>query len=283
MEIDYLADNQVFPYGELPDDILLHRLRAVIGTAIELLRPDAVVVACNTASTIGLSALRSWFDLPFVGCVPPIKWAGEISRTRVVGLLATAATVRRPYLRALRERFAPDCTLLAHGARGLADLAEAAFRGHVPDGPALRREVAALFEQDGGERIDAVGIGCTHYSFLMDALVRASPRPVRWLDPAGAVARQALAVLDARTHVGPGPATGTASSDRAGRAFFTATPFEPDRVAAGLARFGYRDGFLPFRITGLVSAGAADGVGGDGGEQVAYLAGGEDRQRLAGP
>ncbi|ACI49857.1 glutamate racemase [Gluconacetobacter diazotrophicus PA1 5] len=230
VSLDYLADNAVYPYGEQPDTDLIRRIVALIGQAIDALDPDLVVIACNTASTLALPALRERYALPFVGCVPPIKWAAELSRTRTIGLLATRATVRRPYLGDLQRRYAPDCTLLAHGARGLADLAECAFRGHAIATDAIDRELDALFGQPGGAAIDVVGIGCTHYTFLMDRLRAASPPGTIWLDPAEAVARQAATVL--------GP-LGTAAPARPARAFFTAAPAEPERLAAAIAPLGY--------------------------------------------
>ncbi len=232
--IDYLADNAVFPYGELPDAVLVARVLELLDVAIDRLRPDAVVVACNTASTTALDALRARHALPFVGCVPPIKWAAAVSRTRHIGLLATSATVRRPYLRALQARFAPDCTLLAHGARGLADIAEAAFRHRPIDRDAIRRELDGLFNQPGGDRIDVVGISCTHYSFLLEPLQALSPVDVTWLDPAAAVARRTRTVLDELPSGGAGGATGGQ-----GRAWFTGPAQDPDRLQAGLAGFGY--------------------------------------------
>ena len=226
--IDYLADNAVFPYGELADDVLVERVCAVVGAAIERLRPALVVVACNTASTIALDALRARFAVPFVGCVPPIKWAAEISRTRHIGLLATAATVRRPYLRDLQDRYAPDCRLIAYGARGLADLAEAAFRGHPPDPDAIRRELDRMFGQPGGDRIDVVGLGCTHYGVLLPTLRALSPVGIAWLDPAAAVARRAAAM-----------AGEAGTGDGGGRAWFTAPPNEEAELLGALAGLGY--------------------------------------------
>ena len=229
--IDYLADNAVFPYGELPDAVLVGRVAALLGAAIDRLRPDAVVVACNTASTVALEALRARYAVPFVGCVPPIKWAAATSRTRHIGLLATAATVRRPYLADLQRRHAPDCTLIAHGARGLADIAEAAFRRRPIDREAIRRELDGLFGQPGGDRIDVVGIGCTHYSVLLTALRALSPPGITWLDPAAAVARRAEAVLADM----PGRAAGV----RGGETWFTGPPQDEAPLLAGLAGFGY--------------------------------------------
>ncbi len=235
--ITMLADNACYPYGEMPDAALVARVEQVIGSAIRDLAPDAVVIACNTASTVALGALRARFGLPFIGCVPPIKWAASLSRSRHIGLLATRATVRRRYLSDLARRFAPDCRLIAHGARGLADLAEAAFRGVAIDRGAVRGEVETLFGQEGGAAIDIVCIGCTHYSFLLEALRDAAPAGVAWLDPAQAVARRTETVLAGLCR-GPGGAGG-------GEALFTARPDLPDALREALLLRGYR-GFSLF-------------------------------------
>ena len=235
--ITMLADNAFYPYGEVADAALVARIEDVIGRAIGQFAPDAIVIACNTASTVALASLRRRFDLPFIGCVPPIKWAATLSRSRHIGLLATAATVRRPYLRDLARRFAPDCTLIAYGARGLADLAEAAFRGQAVDPDAIEAELAGLFGQEGGMAIDTVCIGCTHYSFLLDALRDRSPAGIVWLDPAEAVARRTEAVLAGLSLENPG--TG------GGEALFTAQPSRGDLLGPTLAHFGY-DGFSLF-------------------------------------
>ena len=231
--ITMLADNAFYPYGEVTDAALVARIEHVVGEAIRRFAPDAVVIACNTASTVALAALRTRFDLPFIGCVPPVKWAASISRTRHIGLLATAATVRRPYLSDLARRFAPDCRLIAHGARGLADMAEAAFREQPIDRVALRCELDALFGQEGGGAIDVVCIGCTHYSFLLDALRDASPAGIVWLDPAEAVARRTEAVLAGLS------LSGADSFSGGGETLFTAPPSAADALCRGLARFGY--------------------------------------------
>lgn len=231
--VDYLADTAVFPYGEQPDAPLRHRIVTLLGQAIDRLKPDVVVVGCNTASTLALDSLRMAYDVPFVGCVPPIKWAADHTRTGTIGLLATRATVRRPYLRDLSTRFAPDCTLLAYGARGLADMAEAAFRGRSPDRHQLKTELDGLFGQTGGDRIDVVGIGCTHYTFLLDAMRETGPTHVTWLDPAPAVARQAARIL-ARCST-----TAASRSPVAERICFTAMPPDLAALMPGLRRLGY--------------------------------------------
>ena len=232
--ITMLSDNAVYPYGEVPDAALVARIEQVIGAGIAEVAPDAVILACNTASTVALAALRERFDVPFVGTVPPVKWAAALSRTRHIGLLATAATVRRPYVADLARNFAPDCTLVAYGARGLADLAEAAFRGDAIPGDAIRRELGGLFGQPGGDRVDVVCIGCTHYSFLLHALRDASPAGIAWLDPADAVARRTLDLLSQAPRK---PVDDEPSASH--RALFTAPPADPERLTCRIAEFGY--------------------------------------------
>ncbi len=192
LPLTYLADNGFFPYGERPDEILLPHILNVIGKAISREQPEAVVIACNTASTIALPALREAFPLPFIGCVPPIKTAAATSLTRSIGVLATAATVRRPYLNSLITRFAPDCRVLALGTPALALLAEQKFRGAQVD---VSDAVSPLFTQSGGESIDAIALGCTHYTFLLPEFM-AMRHDISWHDPALPVARQTLKIIE---------------------------------------------------------------------------------------
>jgi len=223
--ISYLADNGFFPYGEKPDAVLLPHIVSLIGGAIERLSPDAVVVACNTASTIALPALRAAYDVPFIGCVPPIKPAAAASRSRRIGVLATAATVRRPYLSDLIEKFAPDCTVHSLGTPTLAELAEQKFRGQAVD---VAPAIAPLFAQPGGAEIDAVALGCTHYTFLLPEFEALRP-DVAWFDPARPVARQGLAVT--RDFAGSPSGTDTA--------YFTAALPDLETMREKLAAFGF--------------------------------------------
>nr|WP_295743954.1 glutamate racemase [uncultured Acidocella sp.] len=192
LPLTYLADNGFFPYGEKPDEILLPHLVRLLGEAIARQRPEAVVIACNTASTIALTALREAYPLPFIGCVPPIKPAASASTSRTIGVLATKATVRRPYLNGLIEKFAPDCRVLSLGAPDLAELAEEKFRGATVD---VAAAVAPLFAQPGGDQIDAVALGCTHYSFLLPEFLALRP-DISWHDPAMPVAKQTLRIAE---------------------------------------------------------------------------------------
>lgn len=230
LNITYLADNGFYPYGEKPDGVLIARILKVISRGIEETRPSAVVIACNTASTVALGHLRESFPLPFIGCVPPIKPAAAASRTRHIGLLATAATIRRPYLADLVQKFAGDCIVHSHGTPVLADLAEAKFRGAALILAELSAAIAPLLTQPGGERIDSIALGCTHYTFLLPELRVLYP-DIQWFDPANPVARQTAAVTRQLDSSPPGQRNGTA--------LFTAALPESERAGANFTFYGF--------------------------------------------
>ncbi|MEJ2116550.1 MAG: aspartate/glutamate racemase family protein, partial [Alphaproteobacteria bacterium] len=104
--ITYLADDACFPYGVLADEALIARVCEVVGEAIDKVGPDAVVIACNTASTAVLPSLRAAHSVPFIGTVPAVKPAAQLSHTGLVSVLGTPATVHRDYTHALISEFA---------------------------------------------------------------------------------------------------------------------------------------------------------------------------------
>src|SRR5579864_1709458 len=108
-DLHLVADDAGFPYGGLQEPVLVARVAALMGELIATHRPDLVVIACNTASTIVLADLRKTFSVPFVGTVPAIKPACAASVTKRVSVLGTEATVTREYTRALIRDYAGDC------------------------------------------------------------------------------------------------------------------------------------------------------------------------------
>jgi glutamate racemase len=187
----YAADDAVFPYGRLPEDVLIARVVAIMDRLIPLHRPDLVVIACNTASTLVLPALRGRFAMPFVGTVPAIKPAVALTKTGRVAILATPGTVKRDYTRALIASYAAGIKVELVGAIGLAALAEASLKGESLDDAAFLEQIAPCFVDRDHQRTDVVVMACTHYPLVLDALQRVAPWPVTWLDPAPAIARRA--------------------------------------------------------------------------------------------
>jgi glutamate racemase len=222
----YVADDAGFPYGGLRDSALVARVLGLMADLIAAHRPDLVVIACNTASTIVLPDLRRKFSLPFVGTVPAIKPACAASITRRVSVLGTEATVAREYTRTLIRDYARDCRVTLVGSKELAAYAEAELAGTPVGDAALSAEIAPCFLDDG-RRTDIVVLACTHYPLLLDRLRRLAPWPVSFIDPAPAIARRVADLL------GPPPSPARAGT---ARAIFTSGSAPP----AVLARFGMR-------------------------------------------
>jgi glutamate racemase len=194
----YVADDAAFPYGDWEEGVLRDHIVELMGGLIAVHRPAAVVIACNTASTLVLPPLRERFPVPFVGTVPAIKPAAEQTKTGVVAVLATPGTMKRDYTRDLIKSFAQSCHVRLVGAPELAAIAEARMRGGTVDREAVAGQIAPCFAEMDGRRTDIVVLACTHYPFLTDILGELAPWPVTWLDPAPAIARRLVTVLEGR-------------------------------------------------------------------------------------
>ncbi|MET3354094.1 UNVERIFIED_ORG: glutamate racemase [Xanthobacter viscosus] len=230
----YAADDAAFPYGALDDETLVNRVGHVMDRLICDMKPDLVVIACNTASTLALPSLRARHTVPFVGTVPAIKPACLASRTRRVSVLATPGTVRRDYTVALVREFASGCDVALVPSDRLAGLAEAAMAGDLVDDADIAAEIAPCFVNAGGRRTDTVVLACTHYPLILDRLARLAPWPVTFIDPAPAIARRVTQLIGAAA---PQEATQSRNEDPPlVRLVSTLRPLEADRIAIIVGR-----------------------------------------------
>jgi glutamate racemase len=235
----YVADDAFFPYGDHGEAELVARVVALIGELIEAHRPDVIVIACNTASTLVLPHLRSRFSVPFVGTVPAIKPACAASTTRLVSVLGTQATVAREYTRALIRDFANGADITLVGSARLAGFAEAELRGEPAADAAIAQEIVPCFVDAGSRRTDTVVLACTHYPLLLDRFAQLAPWPVTFIDPAPAIARRVVDLIgpraDRRAPEAPAPAY----------IVFTSGQRPSPALTAALARFGLSAGGTP--------------------------------------
>ena len=225
----YVADNAGFPYGTKTEAEINARIPALLGRLVERYKPQLVVIACNTASTIALATVRAALDVPVVGTVPAIKPAAEASVTRTIGVLGTQATVRQPYVDRLSAEFAADCRVLRHGSAALVQLAEAKLRGEAPDRAAFATELAGLLGQPGGDSIDTVVLACTHFPLVAEELTAAAPRPLKFVDGGAGIARRVVTLLKG---------AGWPAMRPPGVAVFTRDTPEVAALAPALARYG---------------------------------------------
>ncbi|HLG88363.1 MAG TPA: glutamate racemase [Alphaproteobacteria bacterium] len=240
--LTYAADNFAFPYGPKPVDELVGRVTSVLRKLVEETQPDVLVIACNTASTQALDAAREMLPMPIVGVVPAVKPAAKASFSRTIGLLATAATVASPYTKSLIEQFADGCRVVCTGAPELVEAAERKLQGEPPDPAILSGALDRMLNAPGGDAIDIVVLGCTHFPLLkpeLSAMAAERGRNIAWIDSGAAIARRVRTLFE---RAGLTPPTSSASAHRA---IFTADTPAVERMRSGLAGYGLTEiGFL---------------------------------------
>ncbi|MDO6408481.1 glutamate racemase [Pantoea phytobeneficialis] len=225
----YAFDNEGFPYGEKTETYIVDRVVAIVEAITRRFPLALVVIACNSASTVSLPALRAKFGFPVVGVVPAIKPAARLTRNGVVGLLATRGTVKRPYTHELVAQFARECQIKMLGSAELVELAEAKLHGEEVLLEDVRRVVQPWLRMK--EPPDTVVLGCTHFPLLRDELQLVLPEGTRLVDSGAAIARRTAWLLE---HAAP-----VALSDAPNMAFCTQMNEEVLQLSPVLQRYGF--------------------------------------------
>ena len=186
----YWSDNAHCPYGEKSRDYIIDRARAVTSFLIEQ-GADIIVVACNTATAAAISTLREEFPVPFIGMEPAVKPAAQATRSGVVGVLATAGTLKATKYIDTRAKWARNVKIVEHIGQGFVELVE---KGNVSGPEAVsivEKSVRPLIEAGA----DTIVLGCTHYPFLAETIRKVAGTPVTLVDPAPAVAKHLMEVM----------------------------------------------------------------------------------------
>lgn len=225
----YAFDNAGFPYGEKTETFIIERVVAIVEAITQRYPLSLVIIACNTASTISLPALRERFAFPVVGVVPAIKPAARLTRNGVVGLLATRATVRRPYTHELVQQFATSCKIEMLGSAELVELAEAKLHGDEVSLDEVRHIVQPWLRMS--EPPDTVVLGCTHFPLLREELKQVLPEGTRLIDSGAAIARRTAWLLE---HEAP-----VVRSSQENAAFCTQMDSEAVQLSPVLQRYGF--------------------------------------------
>ena len=177
----YFGDNLHAPYGTKPEEEVLGYIRGVMDH-LSARDVKAVVIACNTATSVAAATLRAELELPIIGMEPALKPAAEQRRGGQILVLATPMTLRLPKFQALYQRYGEGAVRLP--CPGLMELVEnQAFEQ-------ARRYLAEHFLAFDLQQVDAVVLGCTHYVFLRPILQQLLPPHVLILDGNAGTARQ---------------------------------------------------------------------------------------------
>jgi glutamate racemase len=181
----YVADSGHAPYGNRPAKFIKDRAEAIVafflGEGVK-----AVVVACNTATTVAVQTLRSRFAIPIVAIEPAVKPAAGLTRSGVIGILATSQTLASESFSRLAEKHGTGVKILVQPCPGLVELVEKAELSGPKTESLIARYVSPLLEQGA----DTLVLGCTHYSFLISTTRAVAGPTVSVVDPADAVARE---------------------------------------------------------------------------------------------
>jgi len=187
----YFSDNAHCPYGEKTAEYIQERAHVITDILLGM-GADIIVVACNTATAAAIAGLRADYpDIPFIGMEPAVKPAALGTRSGVIGVLATAGTLKGSKYLHTRGQYEDDVRIVEHVGEGFVELVE----NGILDGPqaeeTVRKSLRPLLE----EGADIIVLGCTHYPFLRPVIERLAGPQVKVIDPAPAVARQTLRVL----------------------------------------------------------------------------------------
>ena len=190
----YFADNANCPYGEKPAAFIQERGRAITDILLAL-GADIIVLACNTATAAAISTLRSEYpDVPFIGMEPAVKPAALGTKSGVIGVLATAGTLKGSKYLNTRGQFEDNVKIVERVGQGFVELVE----NGLLDGEEAEATVRASLQPLLDEGADIIVLGCTHYPFLAPLIQRIAGPEVTVIDPAPAVARQTLRVMKER-------------------------------------------------------------------------------------
>lgn len=182
----YVADTAYVPYGEKSRHAVIARAYAIAAYFLSR-RAKAIAVPCNTATAAAINLLRERYPrLPIIGIEPAVKPAAGLTRSGVIGVLATTGTLNSPRFRALTQREAPQATVLM---RPCPEWVLAAERG-VVGGPEAQALVAPPVRELLDQGADVLVLGCTHFPFLRDAIATCAGQQVPVLETGPAVARQ---------------------------------------------------------------------------------------------
>jgi len=180
----YVADSAHLPYGSKSEAFIQQRAGIITNFLIGQ-GADIIVVACNTATAAAIHHLRETFDKPIIGTEPAIKPAAALTKTGVIGVLATENTSKSSRLASLKDRFAHHIEVITQPCHGLVELVES-FQVDTPETIALLdKYIAPLL----AAKVDVIILGCTHYPFLKPAIHKLVGENVAIIDTGEAIAR----------------------------------------------------------------------------------------------
>lgn len=181
----YFADSGFAPYGDKSCAYIVERCERIVHFFLDQ-QVKAIVVACNTATSVAVDWLRTWCPVPIIAMEPAIKPAALHTKTGVVGVLATAQTIGSANVNRLIVEHGKDITVLLRACAGFVEQVESGILTGVETNRLVTHHLMPLLTQG----VDTLVLGCTHYPFLKEMIIQVAGSDVHVIDPSAAIARQ---------------------------------------------------------------------------------------------
>ena len=192
----YYSDSANCPYGERTEEFIIDRCRKITEFLLSE-GADIIVVACNTATAAAIKTLRAEYQVKFIGMEPAIKPAAQITKTGVVGVLATAGTLKSAKYLIHKEKYASNILISEHVGEGFVELVEKGLTTGPDAASTVKKSLEPLIEAGA----DTIVLGCTHYPFLAETIQEVGleingEKTLQIIDPAPAIAKRLMEVMD---------------------------------------------------------------------------------------
>ncbi len=188
--IVYFADSANCPYGSKDKDAA----RALAGNSVEFLLDQGckmIVVACNTVTAVAIDEFRRRYHVPFIGMEPALKPAARLTATGKIGVLATENTFNGRLFKQTREKYASGIDVMVQPGYGLVELVENGDHESDRAMDLLKEYLLPMISQGA----DTLVLGCTHYPFLINTIMKITRNKMQIIDPSQAVAAQTKRIL----------------------------------------------------------------------------------------
>ena len=202
----YFSDNAYCPYGQKDTSVIIDRAREITDFLI-FKGADVIIVACNTATGAAISTLRAEYSSPndrmktlsrghldhirFIGMEPAVKPAAQLTRSGVIGVLATVGTLAADKYRNTKGKINDSVKVVEHEGAGFVEQVESLDWNSEQ----ARKVVEASLRPLLAAGADCIVLGCTHYPFLAETIQDIAGENVKVIDSAPAIARQLLKVI----------------------------------------------------------------------------------------
>ena len=189
----YLGDGKNCPYGSRPAEQIRQLAEMAVGDLLQR-GCKMVVVACNTATAAAIAHLREKFaNVPIVGLEPAVKPACRMTKTRIVGVIATERSLQGEKFLSTLARYGEGVEVIKSVGEGWVEAVEQSEEQTAETEQAVRRVVEPIIERGA----DVLVLGCTHYPFLKDVVCRVvGDRNVAVIDSGEAVEKRVESLLD---------------------------------------------------------------------------------------